>query len=43
MSWKYREPQRDDYDTDEDYEDAQEAYEDALDDYCNWVEELRRR
>lgn len=43
MSWKYREPQRGDYDTDEDYEDAQEAYEGALDDYCNWVEELRRR
>lgn len=42
MSWRYAEPQRDDFDTEEDYEDAQEAYENALDDYCDWVEELRR-
>lgn len=42
MSWKYREPQREDYDTDEEYEEAYDAYENALDDYCDWVEERRR-
>jgi len=41
MSWRYREPQRCDYDTDEDYEEAYDAYERALDDYCSWVEEHR--
>ena len=42
MSWKYKKPQRDDYDTEEDYEEACEDYDNALDDYCAWVEEHRR-
>lgn len=42
MSWRYKKPFRDDYDTEEDYEEALEAYENALDDYCAWVEEHRR-
>lgn len=42
MSWRYTEPQMDDYDTEEEYEDALEAYENALDDYCSWVEDRRR-
>lgn len=43
MSWRYRKPQLDEYDTEEEYEDALRAYENALDDYCDWVEERRRR
>lgn len=42
MSWRYREPQRCDYDTEEEYEEAYDAYENALDDYCDWVMERRR-
>lgn len=39
MSWRYKEPQRSDFDTDEEYEEAFDAYENALDDYCAWVED----
>lgn len=42
MSWRYVEPQRCDYDSEEEYEDAMDAYQNALDDYCDWVEERRR-
>lgn len=43
MSWRYRKPQMDEYDTEEEYEDALRAYENALDDYCDWAEERRKR
>ena len=42
MRWKYREPQREDYETDEEYEEACEIYDSALDDYCDMYEERRR-
>lgn len=42
MSWRYSEPQRSDFDTEEEYEEVYDAYENALDDYCSWVEDRRR-
>ena len=42
MSWKYREPQREDYDSDEEYEEAYNAYDDALADYIEYCQEVRR-
>lgn len=41
MSWKYHEPQRCDFDSDEDYEDALAAYNSCLDDYCDMCREDR--
>lgn len=41
MSWKYREPLPDDYESEEEYEEALEEYQRAVDDYCSWVEEHR--
>lgn len=41
MAFKYKEPQRCDYDTEEEYEEAIEIYESALDDYCDRYEESR--
>lgn len=35
MSWRYREPIRSDFDTDEEYEAELATYESALDDYCD--------
>lgn len=35
MSWRYREPVRSDFDTDEEYEAELATYESALDDYCD--------
>lgn len=35
MAWKYREPSRSDFDTEEEYESNLAAYESALDDYCD--------
>lgn len=40
--WKYTEPSRDDYDTDEEYQRAQEAYEQALDVYVDDYIDRRR-
>lgn len=40
MSWRYSEPQRCDFDSEEDYEYAMSAYENALDMY---VEEYYER
>ena len=42
MAFKYREPQIDDYETEEEYLDAIAAYESALDDYCDRYIEDRR-
>lgn len=42
MSWRYREPIRSDYDTQEEYESALSAYEDALDSYCEEYIERKR-
>lgn len=42
MSWKYREPLRSDYDSDEDYEDARDRYDSACDDYIERYREKRR-
>ncbi len=39
MSWKHKEPCRDNYDTEEEYEDALNAYESALDDYVDRKQE----
>ena len=33
--WKYREPQRCDFDTEEEYEEALSYYDNALDMYCD--------
>lgn len=35
MSWNYRYPRAEDYDTEEEYEEACEAYERAEDDYAD--------
>lgn len=43
MAFRYREPLRSDYDTDEEYEAAIEAYESAMDDYCERYLEERRQ
>ena len=40
MSWRYREPQRADYDSDEEYEEAYAIYDSACTDY---VERYRER
>lgn len=40
--WKYTEPSRDDYDTDEEYQRALEAYEQALDVYVDDYIDRRR-
>lgn len=42
MSWKYREPLRSDYDTDEEYEDALALYDAALADYAERCKERYR-
>lgn len=40
MSWNYKEPSREDYDTDEEYESALRFYDDAENDYIDrYVEE----
>lgn len=41
MSWKYRYPREEDYDTEEAYEEACAAYESAEDDYVD--EYIERR
>lgn len=42
MSWRYREPLRCDFDTDEEYEEAYGYYEDAESDYIAEYEERCR-
>ena len=42
MAFKYKEPVRSDYDTDEEYEEAIAIYESALDDYCERYIESKR-
>ena len=42
MSWKYREPIRADFETDEDYESAKSAYEYAEDMYAEEYLERKR-
>jgi predicted AlkP superfamily phosphohydrolase/phosphomutase len=41
MSWRYREPQRSHYDTEEEYEEACDAYWEAVDSYCDSLEDER--
>ena len=41
MNWNYREPLREDYETEEEYEEAKDIYERALDDYIDLYEEMR--
>ena len=40
--WKYREPQPEDYETEEEYEDALAAYDRALDAYADDYIDSRR-
>lgn len=42
MSWKFREPKRSDYDTDEEYEEAYDSYDIALTEYVERSRERRR-
>lgn len=42
MSWKYREPQRSDYDSEEDYSAAMDAYETMADLYAEEYLERKR-
>lgn len=42
MSWKYTEPERNDYDSQEEYESALMLYESALDDYVQEYIERKR-
>lgn len=42
MSWKYNEPRRENYDTEEEYERALEAYENARDLYIDAYIDSRR-
>ena len=42
MSFRYREPRPEDYDTQEEYEEAVALYESALDDYCDSYLERER-
>ena len=40
--WRYNEPQRGDFDTEDEYEEAMKSYESALYDYCEmYLEEDR--
>lgn len=41
MSWNYREPLLEDYETEEEYQEALDAYHYALDTYCDIYEEMR--
>ena len=41
MNWNYREPLREDYETEEEYQEALDIYERALDDYIYLYEEMR--
>lgn len=41
MSWRYREPQRSHFDTEEEYEEACNAYWEAVDSYCDSLEDER--
>ena len=41
MNWNYREPLREDYETEEEYQEALDIYERALDDYIDLYEEMR--
>lgn len=40
MSWGYREPERGDYDTEEDYREALDAYDAAE---CGYIDEYHER
>ena len=42
MSWRYREPKRSDFDTEEEYESAKSAYECAEDMYAEEYLERKR-
>ena len=37
IMWKYREPMRSDFESEDDFERAEEAFWDAVDDYCDMV------
>ena len=41
MSWRYREPQRSHYDTEEEYEEACDNYWEAVDNYCDSLDDDR--
>jgi hypothetical protein len=42
MAFRYKEPQRSDYETDEEFEEAIAIYESAMDDYCERYLERKR-
>lgn len=42
MSWRYKLPTKDEYETEQEYEDALESYYSAMDNYCDEYKERRR-